>query len=804
MIEPRYIRVVLYGPSTSADISELVSSEDALVVTSRIEEPVVTNRFVASDLSVSGRDSALLTATSILKTIRPESTNFRVTVEVDAPGTFVFSGTVIPGTVQFDETFRSFAFSAASDAIVLATTPADGVLVRDASGWAISSDVFERIQIPISKAGATLCDFEASDVIRLSVGGRTEDATVLSIIQRGSEWLLNVQPELKQVYAIGTPVALVTKHRRHVPFREAVDALFVAAGLPATVGGDYSVTPVGDGSQTFATQPSYQGLSGTPRSVVASIDGFDFSLNQTQPAVGTGEKLFAQHGPPTSDWTLVNSTSIPATEPNPTTGFEPVDWISQGTGRYILNGPRKRVIRTSRTTIEARYYCYDYSSAFFLPPVARYVLFVSWNSDTRDWSIDLRKQTTSDAFSWSAEVVVWAGSSGTTDTDMTPRFNDLSCEFVAIEGNVYFTDLYDRADGQMGHRISRYVVFSGVVNTNVVNNPLQDSRGILFVHTFATLGLYQLWRENGNLPRVRFFVVGIDFFEFSSLPLPWDFQPYSVKPNAGRSPNTFNALSSSFENGTYLLTFDGATTLPAVQIGPPGVGPSDPDALFYARRDDLCVVRDLTRPAGSGIPWPMMAIFGNRLYWVDFVATTVLAYADFDGLTCGDALAQLATLVAGSFHADPYRRTFFKTRAVNGLRSIGGGDVADDARCLTFLSSPVSKSAYLYVRIVYEHDERVFGAAGDARYAGSSLALELKTRFASSASFCTSVARKLLAFFGANLATSVVEHEIDGRLYDLDVTYLGTVGGTQRRFEIVEVEQNLIASTIKFSGVQLP
>ena len=793
------------------DFSAVVSNDSPIDITSRIEDPVRVNRFTAPDIQLSGYDSAALGLITRLQGIQPTSA-FAFIVRIYKNGVPCFVGNVIPQTVTVDLVQRAWSFSSASVGANL-ITGADNVLPREPLGWIVADDAMNTDYVHITKSFGpppTESDFQARDVVKLTVGTKSEEATVSKITTVTSGLLtLFFSPKLSQIYPAGTPIELVTKHQRNVLLRDAVDALYAGAALPATIGNDFRIAPIGDGTTVFSTPLGVIGLQGVPRAVIPAGDGFPSHI-QTMGGVGTPVGLWLQAAPPGG--TFINE--VPAA---PGRTFELVDPTPRGTGKYYLNGPRRDTTRVAINQIETRVYAYDYSPPVFAPPHQRFILRVKVQEDTGFFEWDIRRQTTNDLVTWSAETILYAGANGSVNLDaVEDHFNELGCEF--FDSKVYFTEPYVAvvtAGRALRWRVSTLFPPGAVYTANVITpNTAEDARGVLFAYSTTKLGFFQLWQEGGHSPVLRTFTITPSGFTelFPSIPLPFDFQPFTLKLNAGISPYRYVGLSAS-SVGVKLLPFDiyppvGYVPPPffndPIDVGAPGLIEDHPN-IFAPPVVDLAVIKDVSRPTGGGTIWPMVGLFGNTLWWIDFTSTDNVEYADFDGISCAEALGQLAIAHFATYHVSPTGRTFFKTRTLDSTRAVGVPDVLDDGGCVgipTF--NPIGQRGFLYIKVTNERDETVFGEAGNPAYAGTAWAIEIKNRFVTTPSYAKAVATRFYTYLGLDAFPDVVlEHYDDGRDYGLENTFhLASKPGIL--FQITESGDSLLGRTIKLVGAAIP
>jgi len=81
--------------------------------------------------------------------------------------------------------------------------------------------------------------------------------------------------------------------------------------------------------------------------------------------------------------------------------------------------------------------------------------------------------------------------------------------------------------------------------------------------------------------------------------------------------------------------------------------------------------------------------------------------------------------------------------------------------------------------------------------------LELTSRFVSTQSFATALAENVLSYLGRPLNVVDIEHELDGRRYEIGRTFTAYFNGILKTFQIVEATPRPVAGTVRVQGLEL-
>lgn len=797
-------------------ITTSVSLDTSPEITEAIEAPAEVNRFVAPDISLRVYDDPKTPwARALFAQITPTSTNWYVLVSCD--GYTRFRGYILPNTVQIDDQEQWVSFTALGMAGLLSTVSADlSSLKRTVdAGWRVvetaGNQFFATITIDNTGGSKATCEIESGDSVTLTqANGQESDVRVLGAEPVGetspyAQFQLTVV-DMNQQYEAGTVVTLATPYRRNVKIKDAVDALYAAVGLAPTVDGvTYLVAPISGAGAPFASPLGTDGLIGNRLGLARNAHASAPSVRGYWPVIGTDSGLYEQQMPPQGTWAIVPGS--------PSGALRPVDWTPNGNGSFLLYGKRyvKRFTRsgglgTPPDGAEYKFYAYVYTPTSPPATAYRYVLTVTvdniYNEGTEwNWTSEVSREKSTDYKTWTADVFgPWGGASGVT----TSRLHDeipATCGIDilglgAVADRVYWT-APTSATGTVVYGLSEMDT-SGFA---VVSPLISGVRGAVVATTGVDLVVFQRDEFRGNIPTAYKFSwsPGPGLALNGSAPVPADVQPYTVKLNAGDS--YYYGLSASKEKGVYLLSgIDGALSARSGWV-PPQLYPPTP-ALGVV---DMTIFRG--NWSGSG-PYPMAALFGNQAWYIAFDYSGVIPYLDLEGLSCGDALAQLATLEDAFFYVDREITTWFKARSVASGQTIGTGRTITSARidddgCISFRRAGIWYKAVRYVKVVNERDETVFGEAGDADFIGNELAIEISNRFVYPASFASALAQHIYAYLGRPLIAVDVEHTDDGRDYSIGNTFDASVAGIVKTFQIIEATHRPAAGTVRVQGVEL-
>lgn len=820
MSAPAVVVNLIVNGGAPFDMAPYIDVSDSFEITDAIESPHETNEFVAPDFTLKGYDDASLTVTNKLKDIPVNSTAYQVQIWLD--GVKQFDGFVLPNTVQFDQQERSFQFGAVGIAKRLALTSAEGLFHRTGvTGWVLAADTgstgYDEIAFRISNpALPQTCPFATGDIIHVlspvtnefgwQTGVLEDDYTISGVAPVGSapfaSWSISVTTPFKQQYKAGATVTLKTVYQRNVPLRTAVTGLFNAAGLTAPTDMTYSVIPI-NGDTMLASAPVLDGLDGTPVGV-APLDTNSNPTFRKTPIVGGTKGTYTQANAPLGSWTLGNAAIT--TAPADSSMQYPTGHMELNQGK-MLYGPRVTRQRTGITSggtggsHTATYYVYAYS----VNPLTRYsfeIASADEGTTTPAWSWTLRKETSADGYNWGGASVL-ASASGTTDSTFIEYIAGGKTFGLTRSGRyLYFCEPYNSggAGSALVFRISMWDTIGAALTTGVANR-----KGIPYVtQRDISLVVFALDSIESNSPAAYSYEIqpggALAATGLSAVPLPDDFQPHTLKWNAG--DESYYGLAASRARGVRLYNFGNSNLTfqwqDPVQLAAPS--PSIGDV-------DLCVLW-IGTPNG-GVPFPMYALFGDVLWWVDTAWTSIIPYLDLSGMTCADALAQLATLVDGYYYVDGTGAAWFRTRSNAASQSVANpsginSDVLDDGGCLSLKTQPIWVKCYRYVSVTNENDDTVTGSAGSTDFANDqTLSLQLTNRYVSTLSFAHALAGTIFGYLGDGVRVVELQHTDDGRRYYMGYTFRATVDGVQRQFQIIQTRRNPVSGLIDLVGIEL-
>jgi len=810
------ITVELYIPGTGWKyVSAATSLDTAIEPTEAIENPTETNAFVAADVTLKlYSDNGVTFQFSDFSGMLPESTDYLVRIQRN--GVNLFYGFVLPNTLQFDDAERWASFTAVGMAGKLARTSADSDpflkrivqttwRVHEAGGSGSQGTII----IYNTFGPQSQCEIESGDTITVETpGGRKDDITVLGIAPTTDTapfayFELTVEG-MTQAYEPGSVVTLITPYVRNISIKHLIDRLFIHSGLAGTSTSTFLASPLSGATAPFATPPNMQGVAGLGSLGVAPWVNPIISSERPgdHPLCGTMLGVWQQLAPPTGDWTFYDHIDKALT---------PVDWRPYGSGKWLQYG-----LRYKRTLVRSgapdpfvsgaiySFWCYDYFSTFAPATYTRWRLDVEVDNFDRsslvyNWTTNLYKETSTDGWQWTTVGGPYGTKTGATAADLHYEV-PLSCgidmlRVLGVATRIYFTEPDDTVDPCQWY-VSEMTT-AGSVTRNV--GPAGYSvRGNVFTFTPGVLGIFRRDTERTDIPML--FTLenpGFGLALSTTAPIPADLQPWTLKYNEGDT--YYYALSASRENGVKLLSFVGTGL--AVRSGwtpPQLLAPSN-----SLGRIDMCVINGM-----PGTTYPMLAIFGNQLWWISRSASGWIEYADLEGLSCGEAIAQLVTLLDAYAYVDRDMVSWVKSRSTASPRTIATGTSAtstriDDAGCISFRRSSVYYKSYRFVRVVNERDEAIFGEAGDTSFRDTEQALELSSRFVSTSSFAVGLAENMLSYLGRPLVSVDVEHELDERRYEIGRTFTASINGVVKSFQLIEATPRPLAGTVRVLGLEL-
>ena len=804
------VMTYLYRPGYGwADVSACADIESSLEITDAIESPSETNVFVAPDVQLklrAGRASAGEFQLTWLDAMLPESTDYLV--QIYASGVSVFLGFILPSTLQIVDAEEWASFTAAGMGATLARWSAENsALRRVVDPWYVVSSAGNawRATLVINRSLPQYgCEFLTDDVISVALGGGKVDEVKVVSVAPGTTSMPTatftvIVEGMQQPFAAGAEVNLVTVFVRNISLQAMVNALFVAAGLAAPAGANFGVTPITGAATQFATKPNMAGLLGYPQALSATVDPDAFEF----PVVGTTSGTFVQTNPPLGawirDWNYWQGGSS-----------NPVDW-TDGTAttlfssmNLMLYGPREEAYPytpsdpdSDQVYVKWRYWI---TSQSMTPPFIRFGLVIrvgNANASAPDfpYTVDLMRQQSGDGFTWTQTHIVTVASGSTTanlheevwetcDVDVTgTRSSQSRVIFSYPLGG-------DPCDYAVGH--ASVSDLSGLVAEAKTGVRGRFQAGVLF----------QSDTRRGNEPVGRPYLVnetGVPVTWQTPIPIPRGFAPNTFTLNRG--DNRWYALAVSEEAGVTLLSYESNRLAPRAGWDPPQIEP--PGTSIYTALD-LVAVRAGTL---SG-PWPMVAKVGSNLWWVAYSFAGVIPYADIEGLSCGEALAQLASIVDGQFFVNAAQESHFLSRAITNGKSIATGTSSvstriDDDGCITIRRASIYYKSFRYVTVTNERDETITGSAGDANFTGSEQHLVVTNRFVTTVSMARALAEHLLSYLGRKLQALEVEHEADGRRYEIGRSFTAVRAGVLRSYQIIEATPRPTAKNVRVLALEL-
>jgi len=799
------IQVTIYFASLAqwVDVSAVTDLGTSIEVSESIESPAETNVYVAPDIQMKlyeGTASEFLL--SWFDSIQPDDTQW--TVEIKLNGVPIFTGFILPTSLQTESVERWAGFTAIGKAGLLARTSADtDTFKRPASsGWTVLSSQGNAYIATITIQKTTSqdsCEYVTDDVLSIDMGGgQTMEVTVQTVTGTGG-----VQPYPSFVLGVvgmtappivGSAVSLVTRYFRNVSLRIAVQALFNAAGLAVPTTANYNVIPIALASSPFATRPNTLGINGYPVSVIPNV----FDAPRYYPVIGTGSGTFIQYDPPLGAW---------QTAPNYLQGrsSQLVDWTDENTFSamgYWIVGERddQQEVATDYVYI---FWHYHITSPTPTPPVYRYGVAVTVSQEPDSFgyytaSTELRKESTMDGYTWTRTHTV-AVASGVIST-----LDNLHAEIGQTIG-IYTTSplpqnsktklLFTHPDG------------TSATGYRAATVSISDLTGYTAVGTMRgkvrRTGVYQVDTFRDATPTCYLYTInefGAPSFT-TTVGLPIGFQPQTLTYNDG--DGFWYALSSSRDRGVELLSYTSSSLAPRAgyvitQIEAPGG--NVPASL------DLTTIRTPTLPPGA---WPMVALVGGNIWWIAYSFTGLIPYLDVEGLSCGDALAQLGVTVDAFFYVDAGLESHFRSRAAGLLArtidtGVGTGSTRiDDAGCLKLARASIWYKTIKYCTMTNERDDTITGSAGLEGFKSTEQSLDVKSRFVTTTSFAQALAQNTLGYLGRKLALLDVEHELDGRKYEVGRTFTAVYAGGFATYQIVGVTVKPADGTVSVQGLEV-
>lgn len=833
-----FVRLVAPFGAPQVVISDFLDQSSGYEYTSRIEEPGTANRFSAPQMSFTGYDTPLFAVFNILQNVSPQHflgpSACIVEVRTSSIGPYVFYGSVLPETIQLNTARKRFSFTAVDNDAWLASTGAGNIFRRNSSGWQVSIGQTIPGQLVITKP-SVICDILPGDEVQI---GNAAFKVTVSDVQPATDvgaqnWRLYWVDDSLQYWPAGTLVAMVDQPARNLPLKTVVDGLLEHAGRAQTTVDTYAVQLLSQLNNPFRSGLNLDGLFGqsptglVPNGTTLVCSTSSGSYQQFQPP--TGQWIGLDPGPKDSPVDFTNRFSYSTTQ---------VPWQIYGAlaqEGITFAGPMGGY--------ESHYYCYKptTNAPSFVNPAQRAKLTVTWllaAAPPYTWSTSVDYERSFDGESWNFVSTAYAAS-GTTSTDLRPYMNQ---SYRQSSGGLFGSGFNQATPGQCFgidmDEFNNYCAFIEIYNTGAAGSALGFRlSSVNFLSTGTTpdvlvsgvrgavvmtlgglqgiLYLFFLDSLDGNIPHLRTYDYSPVFInpvsQRQSHAFPAGFLPYSLKLNRGFSTFASSGLAYSDATGLdFYLFANRDLTLTAlsnivVNVSPPPLVPLS--AYYGTGGSQLAVVPDATIPQNSGVMWPCAILSPIGPLWFSFKWSEVLDVVDLAGLSCGDALAQLATLVNGIYYPDPlsnWSRTWFRTRNSLGAQVGTGANILDYAESLadSVEVKPSWIQTALYVRVTNDKDETIFGEAGDPAYRGTPQGMELSNRFCTSKPLAGAVAQFILAYFEVKKRTVSVPLFDDGRAYYVgNRCNVAAAGGAQ--FQIVEVGRDLFSSIVKVTALEL-
>ncbi len=808
-----------------------VSQETGAEITSTIEEPYETNTFTAPELTIKGRDRTGAIQ-SILTAIGPNNPRglMRIVINRLAPQLqTLFVGYIVPTTISFDPREGWYSFTAVGLGKLLSSTAADTAVINgvpiiravDSHKWTLleAANKDQRRLVIHAAGNPSTCDFLQGDQIQIvsptaTLGPQTtgETVTIAQVTPADdlTSWTLAIVEALSNAYPVESGTNLLTPYLRNVDLHDLVDALFVAAGLTAPT---YQVGDLPDVGGLFVSPIAGTNLPQNLLGLAPYVDPANAGNFGKRIWAGSTVGLYEQATPPSGSWILKDAL-IKA---------PPIDATNYGVNLGLF-GNKKHHVRITGETLDSygpefklQYYAYDFSATS--SPFVRYILIITQDQTgptaVFPWTIALQKQTSTDKYTW-VNSTLTSIDSGTTTTDISEPFDNLA-EFFGVDidpltGIVYFTDIVNSSG--VGSSLN-FNLSSFKPGTGLSRNLVSTRRGTIQVTSPGRIALFGCAQPDPTVYSYDCDGAGHVALHASAAISPWVVGS-SIRYNSGDA--NWYALSSDPQNGVYLIawndeTFSSAPTgVQSLLVAAPPAVPVRVvrnGQFFFALPYlvDLIVWRN---PAiGSGA-YPMYVMLGSQPYFLGASFSGVIQYADMNGLSCSDALAQLSVLVAAVYYSQNTGAGYFRTRSVSSGTGIGTLDVPsnyiDDNLMISINQEPVFRLSPLYVRIENENDKTIFGEAGDVQYADNSdFSLILSSRFVTVKSYAVALATSYMNYLGRTTGVRWVEvqHFDDNRDYGLGNVFIAFADNAFRDFQIIETSRSPFGRTLRVQGIEL-
>lgn len=801
------VKTYIYVPSFGAwrEITSCVDLSSSYEIADAIESPSETNAFVAPDVQAKvhvGSAAANEFQLSWLDEMLPESTDFYL--RITSSGVMVFQGFILPTTMQIDDVERWVSFTAVGMSAKLARWSAENSsLRRIVAPWYVQSsagNAWRATLVIYRSLPQYSCEYLTDDVLSVATGGgNTNDVKVVSVTPVGTAvpypTFSVVVEGMEQPFAPGSEITLATPFVRNIPLQSMVNALFSAAGLDVPTGANYGVSPISGAGGQFASRPNLTGVFGVPLGLTATVGENVFEL----PVLGTSQGTFVQANPPLGAWIQ---------DGNYWQGgwYGPVDWtdgaILFGSMDYVLFGPRTESYAANPLDPDSAqiYVAWRYwiTNSVAVTPFIRFGIAIAVgnpNATSNDFtfSSDLWREQSTDGHTWTRTHTVNVNS-GSSTTNLHEEIWEM-CD-VDVTGTRYSNSRVIFTYPLGGDPCDYAVGIADPANLTSVTQKVTGVRG-----RFQAGVLFQSDSRRGNEPLGRPYLVnetGVPVVWEAPIPIPRGFAPQTFTMNRG--DNLWYALACNETDGVILLSYTSNRLGVRDGWNPPQIEP--PGTSIYSTLD-LVAIRAYTWEG----PWPMMAVVGTNLWWISYSFAGIIPYADVAGLSCGDALAQLATIVDGTFYVNAVPESHFLSRTITSGKTIATGTALtsariDDGGCISIRRSSVFYKSYRYASVANERDETITGEAGDANFKGTEQGLEITNRFVTTVSMARALAEHVLSYLGRKLQAVEVVHELDGRNYTIGRMFTAVVAGVFRTYQIIESTPRPAENNVRVLGLE--
>lgn len=836
----------------------------------RIEEPGLSNRYSAPQLTFAGYDTlAGNEVITFLGTLAPNK--FVGLAEHEVHIVRPFNPTplrfaIIPESYKKNTRRRSWSFTAVGEYAWCAIADASGLYRRSTTGWKVALKQTIPRQLIVNKPFTVVCDIVAGDDVIIgetqfgAIPVRVTSVTTAIIPGVVNAFSLQFAADTSQLWAVGASVNVTDAPQHNLLLEDVVNGLLQSVAPPTIPGCGLNfqaqlLSQVGDPFRSGVN------LTGLPTNITG------LGPNGTRVIAGSETFAYKNDTPPLGSWAFFNSMALPPVDLTNSYfySFIPYTATQECYGeRFTEVGPY------SDGHYDATYYAYCLTGTpqFGALPVTRVRMYVSCSAPVAGvytWTQSLVvEQTVNGGLSWFGQSTFFS-TSGTTSTNLVPFLNQgvqgitnalpnvesvpnitaecfgltLVASGISAQVTALFIEMYNTgaAGTPMAFRLVKADTSQAVGPGILVQN---NARGFLqsFITSSSLAVIYLFYLDQlddgtgaQNTPQLYVYDGGIDFFlgpltvqARPNYPRPWPaiFRPRTLKKNRGYSNDATVALSY-FGSGSGILFHlfadsDLLTGPPPVFIGgdpalppltpiDPGLVPGGTPSTTSAGEGnlgvaDLAVIPDVNMPQFNLALWPCIISTPSGIVWVSFVWDGVLDVVDLKGMSVGDALSELATLV-NAFWYPMLSATAFRTRTLAPFAGSLGAldDVNSVGGAIEVL--PVNPTSYQYVRVSNNKDRTIVGEAGNPAFAGTPNGLDLSLSFVLSKSLASAVATQLYNYWRVSRQTVSIPHLDDGRAFALGKTFtIPTIdpGGV---YQITGIGRCLVSRMLKIEGIAL-